>query len=54
MIAIERRASEDRISKQTFNNRHRKLKKLPLDSENGCSKSEYNLLVTQSWIATGG
>ena len=53
-ITIEQRASEDRISKQTFKNRHRKLIKLQLDLENGCSKSEYNLLVSQSWIATGG
>ena len=26
---------------------------MPLDSEKGCSKSEYNLLVTQAQITTG-
>ena len=47
-ITIERRASEDLISKQTFNRGHKKLKKISLDSESGCSKSGYNLSVTQS------
>ena len=28
-------AGEDFIDKQTFNNGHRKLQKIPLDSENG-------------------
>ena len=58
-------ASEDLINKQTFNNGHRKLQEIPLDLiarntirftfdlENGCFKSEYNLLVTQSLIAIG-
>ena len=39
---------KDLINKQTFNNRYRKLKKIPSDSENGCFKSEYNLLVTET------
>ena len=42
--------SEDFIYKQASINVHIKLQIIPLDSENGCFKSEFNLLVTQSSI----
>ena len=44
--------SEDLINKQTLNNGRNFFQKMSFESENGCFKSEYNLSVTQSWIAT--
>ena len=46
-------ASQVLINTQTFNNGHRKLQKIPLDSEYGCFKSVCNLLGTQSLIVVG-
>ena len=39
-------ASKFLINELTFNNDHENSKKMPLDSENACFKSEKNLLST--------
>ena len=36
-------AREVLLNQQTFNNSPRKLQRIPLDADNGCSKSEYSL-----------
>ena len=45
------KASEDHISKQTYNNSNKELQKISLNSDNSCFKYEYNLLVGDRYIS---